>query len=226
MEAFVHNLNTMNSRAGAQVPFSSVNYGTDTSAEGRMVMRNLLLATEAGLGNGETSIFPVQIFKVKEGVNYNDGDPNYDLFKLAMHSLGQAAVPQLQLPGCALQPAVLQARRLRHAKWPTWAAAPACMGNVYDPDREVTCGRGNLSFTSINLPRLGIEAKGDPDRFFAAAGRAASTWCIRQLLHRFEIQCSKKVRNYPFLMGTGRLAGLRKAGLGRRAWPKCSSTAP
>ena len=79
MEALIHNLNTMHSRAGAQIPFSSINYGMDTSPEGRMVMRNVLLATEAGLGNGETPIFPIQIFRVKEGINYNPGEPNYDL---------------------------------------------------------------------------------------------------------------------------------------------------
>lgn len=83
MEAFVHNLNTMHSRAGAQIPFSSINYGLDTSPEGRMVIRNILLATEAGLGNGETPIFPIHIFRIKEGINYNPGEPNYDLFKLA-----------------------------------------------------------------------------------------------------------------------------------------------
>ena len=83
MEAFVHNLNTMHSRAGAQIPFSSINYGTDTSPEGRMIIENILLATEAGLGNGETAIFPIHIFKLKEGVNYNPEDPNYDMFKLA-----------------------------------------------------------------------------------------------------------------------------------------------
>jgi len=82
MEALIHNLNTMHSRAGAQVPFSSINYGTDISSEGRMVMKNIMLATEAGLGYGETPIFPIQIFKLKEGVNYNPGDPNYDLFQL------------------------------------------------------------------------------------------------------------------------------------------------
>ncbi|MDE7121023.1 MAG: anaerobic ribonucleoside triphosphate reductase, partial [Oscillospiraceae bacterium] len=82
MEALVHNLNTMNSRAGAQTPFSSINYGTDTSPEGRMVTKNILLANEAGLGNGETPIFPIHIFKIKEGINYNPGEPNYDLFKL------------------------------------------------------------------------------------------------------------------------------------------------
>ena len=83
MEALIHNLNTMHSRAGAQVPFSSINYGTDTSPEGRLVMESIMLTTEAGLGNGETPIFPIQIFKVKEGVSYNPEDPNYDLFKLA-----------------------------------------------------------------------------------------------------------------------------------------------
>ena len=83
MEAFIHNLNTMHSRAGAQVPFSSINFGTDTSSEGRMVSKNLLLSQEKGLGNGETPIFPILIFKVKEGVNLNPGDPNYDLFKLS-----------------------------------------------------------------------------------------------------------------------------------------------
>lgn len=83
MEALIHNLNTMNSRAGAQTPFSSINYGTDTSPEGRMVIKNVLLAQEAGLGNGETPIFPIHIFKIKDGINYNPTDPNYDLFKLA-----------------------------------------------------------------------------------------------------------------------------------------------
>ena len=93
MEALVHNLNTMHSRAGAQTPFSSVNYGMDTSPEGRMVVRNMLLATEEGLGSGETPIFPVQIFRVKEGVNYNPEDPNYDLFKLAMHCSAKRLFP-------------------------------------------------------------------------------------------------------------------------------------
>lgn len=83
MEGFIHNLNTMHSRAGAQVPFSSINYGLDTTPEGRLAIKNVLLATDAGLGRGETPIFPVQILKVKEGINYNEGDPNYDLFKLA-----------------------------------------------------------------------------------------------------------------------------------------------
>ena len=102
MEALVHNLNTMNSRAGAQVPFSSLNYGMDTSPEGRMAVRNLLLATESGLGHGETPIFPIQIFRVKEGVNFNPGEPNYDLFQLAMRVSAKRAIPQFLFPGRAL----------------------------------------------------------------------------------------------------------------------------
>ena len=102
MEALIHNLNTMHSRAGAQIPFSSINYGTDTSPEGRLVMESVLKATEAGLGGGETPIFPIHIFKVKEGVNYNPGDPNYDLFKLGMPGVGEAAFSEFFLSGCAV----------------------------------------------------------------------------------------------------------------------------
>ena len=201
MEAFVHNLNTMNSRAGAQVPFSSVNYGTDTSAEGRMVVRNLLLATQAGLGSGETSIFPVQIFKVKEGVNYNEGDPNYDLFKMAIKTSAMRLFPNF-----SFLDAPFNLQHYKPGDYNSEVAYMGCrtrvLGNVYDPDRQVTCGRGNLSFTSINLPRLGIEAKGDLDRFFQLLDDQIDL-VFRQLLHRFDIQCSKKVRNYPFLMGNG-----------------------
>ena len=97
MEAFIHNLNTMHSRAGAQTPFSSINYGMDTSTEGRMVMKNMLLVTEAGLGHGETPIFPIQIFRVKEGVNYNPGEPNYDLFRLACRVSAKSLFPHFSI---------------------------------------------------------------------------------------------------------------------------------
>ncbi|MDD3228819.1 MAG: anaerobic ribonucleoside triphosphate reductase [Oscillospiraceae bacterium] len=200
MEALIHNLNTMNSRAGAQVPFSSLNYGTCTSEEGRMVMRNLLLATDAGLGDGETPIFPVQIFKVKEGVNYNPGDPNYDLFKLAMKTSAKRLFPNFSFIDA---PFNLQ---YYDGSYNSEVAYMGCrtrvMGNVHDRTKEVTCGRGNLSFTSINLPRIGIEAKHDIDKFFKILDERIDL-CIRQLLHRFKIQCSKKVYNYPFLMGQG-----------------------
>lgn len=201
MEAFVHNLNTMNSRAGAQVPFSSINYGTDTSEEARMVIRNLLTATEDGLGGGETPIFPVQIFKVKEGINFNPGDPNYDLFQLALKTSAQRLFPNFSFID-----APFNLQYYRPGDYNTEIAYMGCrtrvMGNVHDPSKEVTCGRGNLSFTSINLPRLGIEAHGDIDKFYESLDNMIDL-VIRQLLHRFKIQCSKKVRNYPFLMGQG-----------------------
>lgn len=199
MEAFVHNLNTMNSRAGAQVPFSSINYGTDTSPEGRMAMRNLLLATDAGLGDGETPIFPVQIFKVKEGVNYEEGDPNYDLFRLAMKTSAKRLFPNF-----SFLDAPFNKQYYKPNDYNSEVAYMGCrtrvMGNVYDPTREVTCGRGNLSFTSINLPRLAIEAKGDIDKFYKSLDDMIDL-VIRQLLHRFKIQCAKIGKNYPFLMG-------------------------
>ncbi len=201
MEALVHNLNTMNSRAGAQVPFSSLNYGTDTSEEARMVIRNLLLATEAGLGDGETPIFPVQIFKVKEGVNYNPGDPNYDLFKLAIRVSAKRLFPNF-----SFLDAPFNLQYYKPGDYDSEVAYMGCrtrvMGNTYDPSREVTCGRGNLSFTSINLPRLGIEARGDIKKFYELLDDRIDL-VIEQLLHRFKIQCSKKVYNYPFLMGQG-----------------------
>ena len=199
MEALIHNLNTMNSRAGAQVPFSSINYGTDTSPEGRMVMKNLLLATQEGLGNGETPIFPVQIFKVKEGVNYNAGEPNYDLFRLAMETSAKRLFPNF-----SFLDAPFNLQYYKPGDYNTEVAYMGCrtrvMGNVHDPEREVTCGRGNLSFTSINLPRLALLAKGDLDVFYSELD-SLTELVIRQLLHRFKIQCAKKGRNYPFLMG-------------------------
>ncbi len=201
MEALIHNLNTMNSRAGAQVPFSSLNYGTDTSPEGRMAMKDLLLATEAGLGQGETPIFPVQIFKVKEGVNYNPGEPNYDLFQLSIRVSAKRLFPNF-----SFLDAPFNLQYYKPVDYDTEVAYMGCrtrvMGNVHDKSREVTCGRGNLSFTSVNLPRIGIEAHGDVKKFYQILDSRIDL-IIRQLLHRFKIQCSKKVFNYPFLMGQG-----------------------
>lgn len=200
MEALIHNLNTMNSRAGAQVPFSSLNYGTDISPEGRMVMKNLLKATEAGLGAGETPIFPVQIFKVKDGVNYSKGDPNYDLFRESMKCSAKRLFPNFSFLDA---PFNLQ---YYDGSYDSEVAYMGCrtrvMGNVHDRTKEVTCGRGNLSFTSINLPRIGIESKGSEKKFFEILDQRIDL-VIRQLLHRFKIQCSKKVYHYPFLMGQG-----------------------
>ena len=201
MEALVHNLNTMHSRAGAQVPFSSLNYGTDTSPEGRMVTRNVLLATEAGLGNGETAIFPIHIFKVKEGVNYNEGDPNYDLFKLGCRVSAKRLFPNFSFIDA---PFNLKYYVPGHPE--TEAAYMGCrtrvVANVYDPTREIVTGRGNLSFTSVNLPRLAILANKNQDLFFELLDDRIDT-VIEQLKARFKIQCQKKVKNYPFLMGQG-----------------------
>ncbi len=201
MEALVHNLNTMHSRAGAQIPFSSINYGTDTSVEGRMAIKNLLLATEAGLGNGETPIFPIQIFKIKEGVNYNEEDPNYDLFKLACRVSAKRLFPNFSFIDA---PYNLKYYKEGHPE--TEIAYMGCrtrvIGNVYDPSREIVNGRGNLSFTTINLPRLGIKNKGNLDGFYKELDETMNL-IIEQLIERFEIQASKKVHNFPFLMGQG-----------------------
>ncbi|MCL1854687.1 MAG: anaerobic ribonucleoside triphosphate reductase [Clostridia bacterium] len=201
MEALVHNLNTMNSRAGAQVPFSSINYGMDISPEGRMVVRNLLLATEAGLGNGETPIFPIQIFRVKEGVSYNPGDPNYDLFRLAIRTSAKRLFPNFSFLDAPFNKKYYQEGRPE-----TEIAYMGCrtrvIGNVYDRSREVCPRRGNLSFTTINLPRIGIKAKGDLQWFFEELERTL-TLVAEQLDERMEIIANKKVRNFPFLMGEG-----------------------
>ncbi|MDO4288017.1 MAG: anaerobic ribonucleoside triphosphate reductase [Eubacterium sp.] len=210
MEALIHNLNTMNSRAGAQVPFSSINYGTDTSPEGRMAIKNLLAATKAGLGNGETPIFPVQIFKVKEGVNYNCEDPNYDLFKLAIETSSKRLFPNF-----SFLDAPFNLEYYKPRDYNTEVAYMGCrtrvMGNHYDQNNQVTSGRGNLSFTSINLPRIAIASRGDLKAFYAALDQRMDLVC-RQLLHRFKIQANKLGRNYPFLMGQGVWIGSEKLG--------------
>ena len=201
MEALIHNLNTMHSRAGAQVPFSSINYGTDTSPEGRMVMKNIMLATEAGLGYGETPIFPIQIFKLKEGINYNPGDPNYDLFQLACRVSAKRLFPNF-----SFLDAPFNLQYYKPGQPETEIAYMGCrtrvIGNINDRSREVVTGRGNLSFTSFNLPRLAILSHGNLSEFYKKLDETIAL-CVDQLLDRFEIQCRKKVRNFPFLMGNG-----------------------
>jgi anaerobic ribonucleoside-triphosphate reductase len=200
MEAFIHNLNTMNSRAGAQTPFSSINYGMDTSPEGRMVVKNVLLANEAGLGNGETPIFPIQIFRVKEGISYNPEDPNYDLFKLACRVSAKRLFPNFSFVDAPFN------AQYYNGTPETEIAYMGCrtrvIANEYDKSRQICNRRGNLSFTSINLPRIAIKAKGDINWFFEELDRKIDL-IIEQLMDRFEIQGKKKVKNYPFLMGNG-----------------------
>lgn len=200
MEAFIHNLNTMNSRAGAQTPFSSINYGMDTSPEGRMAIKNVLLSNEAGLGNGETPIFPIQIFRVKEGISYNLGDPNYDLFKLACRVSAKRLFPNFSFMDAPYN------KQYYKGTPETEIAYMGCrtrvIGNEHDKSREICNRRGNLSFTSINLPRIAIKSKGDVTWFFEELDRKIDI-VIEQLLDRLEIQSNKKVKNYPFLMGEG-----------------------
>ena len=208
MEAFIHNLNTMHSRAGAQVPFSSVNFGTDTSAEGRMVVKNYLLAVDAGLGHSETPIFPISIFKVKEGVNYNPEDPNYDLFKLSCKVSAKRLFPNFEFLDAPYNLKYYVPGR-PETEVATMGCRTRVIGNVADPDREISPGRGNLSFTTINLVRLGIKhgivgamahKKADMEGFYNELDNLLAL-CRDQLLERYEIQCNKRVYNFPFLMG-------------------------
>lgn len=210
MEALIHNLNTMHSRAGAQVPFSSINYGTDTSLEGRMVVKNLLLATESGLGNGETPIFPIQIFKVKEGINYNPEDPNYDLFQLACRVSAKRLFPNFSFID-----APFNLKYYKEGKPETEIAYMGCrtrvMANEYDPTKEIVYGRGNLSFTTVNLPRIALNSGGNMELFYKELDEKIDL-VIQQLMDRFEIQAQKKVKNFPFLMGQGVWADSDKLG--------------
>ncbi|MEE1037736.1 MAG: anaerobic ribonucleoside triphosphate reductase [Eubacterium sp.] len=201
MEAFVHNLNTMHSRAGAQIPFSSINYGTDTSPEGRLIIEGVLLATEAGLGNGETPIFPIHIFKIKEGINYNPEDPNYDLFKLACRVSAKRLFPNFSFIDAPFNLPYYEEGN-PDSEIAYMGCRTRVIGNTFDKSREIVGGRGNLSFTSINLPRIAIKAHGSLDIFFEELDRKLDI-CIAQLNERFKIQSGKKVKNYPFLMGQG-----------------------
>lgn len=201
MEALVHNLNSMHSRAGAQTPFSSLNYGMDTSEEGRMAIRNLLLATESGLGNGETAIFPIHIFRVKKGINFNPGEPNYDLFKLAIRCSARRMFPNF-----AFQDAPFNLKLYDPNRVETEIAYMGCRtrvaANVFDPGRQETYRRGNLSFTSVNLPRCAILAGGDRDLFYRLLDQRMEL-VAEQLMERLEVQSRKHVYNFPFLMGQG-----------------------
>lgn len=211
MEGLVHNLNTLHSRAGAQVPFSSINLGTDTSNAGRMVTKNLLLAMEAGLGNGETAIFPIVIFKVKDGVNYKFSDPNHDLLQLSYKVTAKRLFPNY-----VFEDATFNKQYYKPGHPETEVACMGCrtrvMGNVYDPEREVAYGRGNLSFTTINLPMLALTADGNEDKFYELLDKYLEL-SKKQLLERFEIQAKRKVKNMSFLMGQGVWIDSDKLGL-------------
>jgi len=210
MEAFVHNLNTMHSRAGAQVPFSSINFGTDVSSEGRMVSRNYLLAVDAGLGRNETPIFPISIFKVKDGVNYNVEDPNYDLFKLSCRVSAKRLFPNFSFIDSPYNLATYDANDYR-SEVGYMGCRTRVLANIADENKVVTPGRGNLSFTSVNLVRLGIKhgilgpnanEKVDMKGFYQELDELMEL-VKAQLLERFEIQCNRRLYNFPFLLGQG-----------------------
>ncbi|MBR4748457.1 MAG: anaerobic ribonucleoside triphosphate reductase [Abditibacteriota bacterium] len=197
MEGLIHNLNTLSSRAGAQVPFSSINLGTDTTGEGRLVIENLLLATEAGMGYGETPIFPVSIFKVKSGINMNEGDPNHDLFKLACRCSAKRLFPNFSFID-----APFNLSFYKEGVPETEVGYMGCRTRVLaDVNGDaITPGRGNLSFTSINLPRLAIEADKDVNKFYESLDHYMGL-VTNQLLDRFVFQCKKRMKNFPFMIG-------------------------
>lgn len=206
MEAFVHNLNTIHSRGGNQVVFSSVNYGTDTSAEGRCVIRELLLTTEKGIGNGSTAIFPIQIWKKKRGVSYLPGDPNYDLYKLACRVTAKRFFPNF---------VNLDAPFNQHDKWCAddpkrymyEVATMGCRTRVFE-DRhgeKTSVGRGNLSFSTINLPGIALSVRhieDENERIIAFFDKLIDAMNVtaRQLLARYEFQCTAKAKQFPLLM--------------------------
>lgn len=210
MEAFIHNLNTMHSRAGAQVPFSSINYGTCTTVEGRMIMETILNTTWDGLGNGETPIFPIQILKLKNGIDMDPGDPNYDIFELACKVSAKRLYPNFVNLDAPYN-AELYVEGHPETEMATMGCRTRVGGNIHDPSKSVIPGRGNLSFTSINLPRLGILAQGDVNKFYKLLDQKLEL-VHRQLLERFEIQCQKHPINYPFLMGQGLWLGTEQLG--------------
>lgn len=218
MEGFIHNLNTMHSRAGAQVPFTSINFGTDTSPSGRLVSKYLLEATMNGLGHGETPIFPISIFKVKEGINYNPEDPNYDLFKRSMEVSAKRLFPNFTFVD-----APFNLQYYKKGDYRTEIATMGCRTRVFSscfPESDgIVTGRGNCSFTTINLVRIGIK------HGIALKERKEADWSgfykeldekmdlVRdQLLERFEFQANQHVRNFPFLMGEGNWFGSEKLG--------------
>jgi ribonucleoside-triphosphate reductase (formate) len=196
-EAFVHNSNSMHSRGGAQTPFISINLGTDTTKEGRMVTKNLLLATQKGLGGGETPIFPIIVFKVKEGINFNEGDPNYDLYRLSLETTSKRLFPNYVFIDAPFNLKYYDGSK--ESEISTMGCRTRVMGNVNG--KETSVGRGNLSFTSINLPLLAIESNSIDD--FWDKLKVYTNLCIKQLYERYLYQIQKNPINFKFLYSQG-----------------------
>lgn len=206
MEAFIHNMNTIHSRGGNQVVFSSINYGTDTSAEGRCVIRELLNSTYEGVGNGATAIFPIQIWKKKRGVNYDPADPNYDLYRLACKVTARRFFPNF---------VNLDATFNYHEKWKAddperykyEIATMGCRTRVFENryGEKTSIGRGNLSFSTINIVRMAIEVMNikDPEerirRFFGKLDEVLDI-AARQLDDRFKFQATALAKQFPLVM--------------------------
>ena len=206
MEAFIHNMNTIHSRGGNQVVFSSINYGTDTSAEGRCIIRELLNSTYRGVGNGSTAIFPIQIWKKKTGVSYKPGDPNYDLYQLACKVTARRFFPNF---------VNLDATYNYHEQWRAddperykhEVATMGCRTRVFENrfGEKTSIGRGNLSFSTINIVRMAIECMDIKDkqeridRFFAKLDNMLEV-TARQLDARFQYQKTAMAKQFPLLM--------------------------
>ncbi len=191
MEGLIYNLNTMHSRAGAQVPFSSINFGTDTTAEGRLVSKAVLESFKRGLGRGESPIFPNLVFRVKAGVNFNPEDPNYDLYRLALEVTARRMNPTFSFMDSSFN-------RVYGDEVSYMGCRTRVIGNRHGP--EQSAGRGNIAPVTLNLPRIALECRGQQDLFFVQLDRVLRL-AARQLLHRFEVLARLKTRDLPFLMG-------------------------
>ncbi len=191
MEGLVYNLNSMHSRAGAQVPFSSINFGTGTSPEERLIIEQLLLAFEKGLGRGETPLFPNLIFRLKKGINLNPEDPNYDLFQLACRVAAKRMNPTFSNMDMSINQAY--GDDVSYMGCRTRVEA-----NLNGPAQAES--RGNIGFVTLNLPRLAIKSQGNLEQFYENL-RQMLQLCEEQLLHRYETVCRLRVKDLPFLMG-------------------------
>ncbi|MCL6571172.1 MAG: anaerobic ribonucleoside triphosphate reductase [Bacillus sp. (in: Bacteria)] len=196
-EAFIHNSNSMHSRGGGQTPFLSINLGTDISKEGRLITKNLLLATQKGLGNGETPIFPIIVFKIKEGINFNENDPNYDLYRLSLETTAKRLFPNYVFIDAPFNLHYYDGTP--ESEIATMGCRTRIIGNVNG--KETPVGRGNLSFSTINLPLLAIESKSISD--FWTNLEHYTTICIKQLYERYLYQSEKTTAHFKFLYGQG-----------------------
>ena len=201
MEAFVYNLNTMRSKAGAVLPNTTVSLGTDVSKEGRMITKNFLLAMEAGIGTNEPPKYPQTIFKVKDEINYDKKSPNYDLFELACKINSEKLMFSFSFLDSKFNKSDSD-RKDEYSEVAYMGSSRRIFENIIDESKKTSIGRGNLSITTINLPKISIESKGDINRFYYKLDELLEL-VKEQLLDRYEYQADKRVYNFPFLIGQG-----------------------